>query len=327
MVAPRLAGMVMGMVTAGLIAAVNGVNAMIGDMHTAFGVTVLALVVFSAVLSLLGISLVKETHCTSNKDTEEDKVKLTDFFLLIKENKALRIRILDILFSGFIWTFLFSTALYYIKWGICADLATGTVDSAAYGTYSMIASMLMFIPLLLGTVIAVPLMKKIGSPIRFNRILLLVQAIPCGVLFVLQLMGVLHNLPGLFLICMAITATGIGAGFMPGTTIDMECMDYEIYIHGKDRSALCNAFVKFVTKAQSAFANSALGFILIAIGYVVDSTTGDFAGDLTKMPSMLNWFIVIMGLIPCIFGFIAWFICGKYPITDEIRSDMKAKLG
>lgn len=326
MIAPRLVGMMMGMVTAGLIAMVNGVNAMVGNMHTAFGITVLDLLAFTVVLSLLGISMVKEKHHAANDEDEESQVKLTDFFLLIKENKALRVRILDTVFSGFIWTFLFSTCLYYIKWGICADLSTGTVDSGAYGTYSMIASMLMFVPLLLGTVVAAPLMKKFGSPIRFNRFLLLLQAIPCGILFVLQTIGVLHSLPMIFLVCMAITATAIGAGFMPGTTIDMECMDYEIYIHGKDRSALCNAFTKFVNKAQGALANSAIGFLLIAIGYVVDSTTGDFAGDIAKMPSMLNWFIVIMGLIPCIFGLIAWFIDGKYPITDEVRADMKEKL-
>lgn len=324
--APRLVGMMMGMVTAGLIAMVNGVNAMIGNMHTAFGITVLALLAFTVVLSLLGINMVKEKHHAAEDENEESQVKLTDFFLLIKENKALRVRILDRVFSGFIWTFLFSTCLYYIKWGICADLATGTVDSGAYGTYSMIASMLMFVPLLLGTIVASPLMKKFGSPIRFNRFLLLLQAIPCGILFILQVIGLLHSLPMVFLICMAITATAIGAGFMPGTTIDMECMDYEIYIHGKDRSALCNAFTKFVDKAQGALANSAVGFLLITIGYVVDSTTGDFAGDIAKMPSMLNWFIVIMGLIPCIFGLIAWFIDGKYPITDEVRADMKEKL-
>lgn len=327
MIAPRLVGMMMGMVTAGLIAMVNGLNAMVGNMHDAFGLTVLALLAFTTVFSLLGISMVKEKHhAAADENEEEDKVKLTDFFLLIKENKALRIRILDTVFSGFIWTFLFSTCLYYIKWGICADLSTGAVDDAAYGTYSMIASMLMFIPLLLGTLVAAPIMKRFGSPIRFNRFLLLLQAIPCGVLFILQVVGVLYSLPMVFLACMAVTATAIGAGFMPGTTIDMECMDYEIYIHGKDRSALCNAFTKFVSKAQGALANSVLGFLLIAIGYVVDSATGDFVGDISKMPSMLNWFIVIMGLIPCIFGLAAWFIDGKYPITDEVRADMKEKL-
>ena len=327
MIAPRLVGMMTGMVTGGLIGIVNGVNAGIGDMHTAFGVTVTGLAVITAVISLLGISLVKERHhAPQEENADNDSIKLTDFFMLLKTNKALRIRILDIVFSGFIWTFLFATTLYYIKWGICADLTTGTVDAAAYGTFSMIASMLMFIPLVLGTFLAAPLMKKFGDPMKFNRFLLLVQAIPCGAIFVLHVLGLLHDMPMVFLACTGITATAIGAGFMPGTTIDMECMDYEIYKNGKDRSALCNAFVKFVNKAQSALANSAIGFILVAIGYVVDSTTGDFAGDISQMPAMLTWFVVIMGLLPCIFGFAAWFITKHYPITNEVRADMKEKL-
>lgn len=60
MIAPRLTGMMMGMFTAALIAIVNGVNASMNNMHTAFGVTVLTLLVITSAISLLGISLVKE---------------------------------------------------------------------------------------------------------------------------------------------------------------------------------------------------------------------------------------------------------------------------
>ena len=41
---------------------------------------------------------------------------------------------------------------------------------------------------------------------------------------------------------------------------------------------------------------------------------------------MLNWFIVIMGLVPCILGAVALFIFRKYPITPELAADMKEKL-
>lgn len=327
MIAPRLVGMMMGMFTAALIAIVNGVNASIGNMHDAFGITVMAMLAVTVVISLTGIGMVKEKyHSVADESEGAEKVKFTDFFLLLRDNKALRVRLLDRLFSGFIWTFLFSTMLYYIKWGICTDLSTGAVDDAAYASYSMIASMLMFVPLLLGTVVAAPIMKKLGSPMRFNRILLLTQAVSCGVLFIFHMTGLLQRVPMLFFICTGITATAIGAGFMPGTTIDIECMDYQIYKNGSDRSALCNAFVKFLDKGQSAIANGGIGIMLVAIGYVVDSTTGDFAGDIANMPTMLHWFMVMMALIPCIFGLIAWVITKAYPITDEIRADMKEKL-
>ena len=41
---------------------------------------------------------------------------------------------------------------------------------------------------------------------------------------------------------------------------------------------------------------------------------------------MLDWFIVIMGLIPFVLGLIGWLILKRYPITDEIRADMHKKL-
>jgi len=67
--------------------------------------------------------------------------------------------------------------------------------------------------------------------------------------------------------------------------------------------------------------------VLTAIGYQVDSATDTYLGELSAIPSLLGWFIVIMGLIPGILGIIAWIILGKYPITDEIRAKMKELVG
>ena len=324
LIAPRIVSMMTGMVTAGLIAMVTGVNNAVGNMHDSFGITVFALLAVVTVISLFGISLIRERY-HAERD-EDERVKLTDIFRLLKENDAIRINVLAALFSGFIWTFLFATMLYYIKWGLCADLTTGVVDNELYALYSGVASMLMFIPLLLGTAIAAPIMKKIGDPMKFVRILLLMQAIPCGVTYLLQLLGVLSRMPWLFLGCAAITTTAIGMGYIPGSTIDIEIMDYEIYKNGKDRSGLCNAVNRFINKAQSAIGASTVGFLLAGIGYVVDSETGDFAGDIASMSSMLNGFIIIMGLIPFVLGMIAWLIERRYPITNEIRAKMREKL-
>lgn len=325
--APRLVSMMVGMVTAALITIINMVNGSIGNMHTAFGITVVVGVVIVTVISLFGISMIKEKYHATEEADKGEKAKLSDFFLLLKENDALRIHVLDSLFGGFIWTFLFATALYYMKWGLCTDLTTGKIDNEMYGLYSMIASALMFLPLILGTLVAAPLLKKIGDPMKFNRILLMMQFIPCGLLFVFHITGLLHIAPMLYFLCIGVTATAIGAGFMPGATIEMECMDYQIWKNGKDRSGLCNSCFKFLNKAQGAVANGVIGFMLVAIGYVVDSATGDYAGDISRIPSMLTGFIVIMGLIPCILGFIAWIITAFYPINNEIRSEMKEKLG
>ncbi|MBP8990119.1 MAG: hypothetical protein KBG64_07860, partial [Clostridia bacterium] len=83
----------------------------------------------------------------------------------------------------------------------------------------------------------------------------------------------------------------------------------------KNRFALCNAANKFLAKAQTALSSAMVGVILIAIGYEVDSVTDTYVGDLSAIPAMLDWFIL---------GLISWYILKKYPVTDEIRADMKA---
>ena len=325
MIAPRMMSMIMGMVTGSLINIVNGVNAGIGNLHTAFGVTVMAAAAGTAVFSLLGIAMVKEKHHPP-QDKGADPVKITDIFRLLKENDALRIKNLATLFGGFIWTFLFATMNYYIKWAYCADLTTGAVDAETYGMLSLIGSMMMLMPLLLGTVIAMPLMKLFKTPIRTYRFVMVMEAIPCGILFVLQVLGILQTSPAIFLTMVGISATAIGIGYIPGEALNIECMDYEIYMRGKDRSALCNAVSKFLDKAQNAISSGLVGLVLVAVGYVVDSVTGDYAGDLANIPGMLNWFIVIMGLIPFVLGVISLVIYRKYPITPELAADMKVKL-
>lgn len=325
MIAPRMMNMIMGMVTGSLISIVNGVNGSIGNMHTAFGVTVLTGAGICAVVALIGISMVKEKHHTVRNENEPP-VKITDIFRLFKENQALRCKFSATVFSGFIWTFLFATVNYYIKWAYCADLTTGAVDTGTYGILSLISSMMMLLPLLLGTVIATPLMKFFKTPVRTYRFVITMEAIPCGLMFILQVLGILEHSPALLLTLLAIAATAIGIGYIPVTALDIECMDYEIYMHGKDRSALVNATARFLDKAQNAVSAGMVGMILVAVGYVVDSATDTYLGELSAIPGMLNWFIVIMGLIPCILAVISLLIYRKYPITPEVAADMREKL-
>lgn len=325
MIAPRMMSMIMGMVCGSIINIVNGVNAGIGNFHTAFGVTVMGLAIGTGVLSLIGIAMVKEKH-HAERDENEPAVKFTDIFVMFKENEALRVKFCATIFSGFIWTFLFATLNYYIKWAYCADLTTGVVDEGTYGLLSLIGSMMMLLPLLLGTAIAMPLMKLFKTPARTHRFVILAEAIPCGILFVLQMLGILQNSPAILLAMVAISATAIGIGYIPGEALNIEIMDYQIYKNGKDRSAQVNSTAKFLDKAQGAISSGMVGAILVAVGYVVDSVTGNYVGDLAAIPGMLNWFIVIMGLVPCVLGFVALFIFRKYPITPELAAEMKAKL-
>lgn len=325
MIGPRVLGIAMGMVSSSLISTATNLNANIGNMHTAMGIAVLIFVGGFGVISLLGTSVLKEKYHLADNE-EDNKVSIKDFFLVFKENKAMQVHITSSVFSGFIWTFLFATMLYYIKWGLCTDLATGIVDQEKYGIMSLVASLLMLFPLILGTAVANPLMKLMKSAVRLRKVLLLMEAVSCGMMYVLHITGVLGANPMLFLVCAGITAFAIGVCYIPDAVIEIESMDYEIYQRGKDRSGVMFAFGKFLGKAQSALATAAIGFLLASIGYVVDSETDSFIGDLANIPTMIDGFVVICGLIPCVLGLIAWFILRKYPITDEIRADMKKKL-
>lgn len=323
-IGPRLWVMVLGMFGAGMTAIAVGIYNSVGSYNTAFMILTIAVMGGATVLSVIGWLLVKEKHVV--KQDEDEKVKLSDFFELFKVNKAMVVHFCKNIFAGFIWTLLFATPTYYVKWGFCADLTTGEVDMAKFGLYSLLVSLMMMLPLLFGTFIATPLMKKLGSPIRMTRFLLILQSVAGGILFVAQLTGFLSKAPWLFFLSMFLMALAIGTDFVPQSTVEMEIMDYTIYKTGKDRSALTGVLNKFLEKAQTALSSALVGVILVAIGYQVNSVTGDYAGDIANMPAMLNWFIVIMGLVPCILGIISCFVYKFYPITNEVRADMRKYL-
>lgn len=323
-IGPRVWVMIIGILGSAMMMIIVAINSFTGSYKKSYAVVAAAASLIAALISVIGWFMVKEKHVV--QQDEEEKVRVKDFFELFKVNKAMVVHFVKCIFSGFIWTLLFATPTYYVKWGFCTDLSTGQVDMALLGTYSLIVSMMMLLPLLLGSFIATPLMKLLKSPIRLTRLNLLLQAIGGGVLFVAQILGVLQNTPWLFFLGMFIMALAIGVDFVPQSTVEMEIMDYTIYKTGKDRSALSGVVSKFLEKAQTALSSALVGAILIAIGYNVDSVTGDYAGDIANIPTMLNWFIVVMGLVPCILGIIAFVIYRFYPIDNTVRADMRKYL-
>ncbi len=324
MIGPRVLGIAMGMISSSIVNIATSVNENFNNMHISFGLTVLAFVGGFALVSLLGTSVLKEKYHSASEE-EGNNVTLKDFFLVFKGNKAMQSHILSSVFSGFIWNFLFATMLYYIKWGLCTDITTGVVDQDLYGTMSMVASLLMLFPLILGTLIANPLMKLFKSAVRLRKVLLIVESVASGTMFVLHLLGILNEAPMLFLVCAGITTFALGICYIPDAIIEIECMDYETYLNGKDRSGVMYSFGKFLGKAQGALATAVIGFLLVAIGYVVDSETDQFIGDLAAIPDMISGFVIICSLVPCVLGILAWLCLLRYPIDDKVRADMKKK--
>ncbi len=322
LIGPRLWVMVLGMMGAATGTIVVGIQAVTGSYKTAYTVMTAAAMGIGSLISILGWFMVKERHIVEQEEGEE--VKMSDFFDLIKTNKAMTIDLLKNLFTGFIWTFLFAAPTYYVKYAYCADLTTGEVDMAKLGTYSLIVSMMMLFPLLIGTLIANPILKAFkGDFVKMQKFDNLMQGLGGLIMFVAQVLGLLQKQPIFFFGSMFLIAMFVGIDFVPGSSIGMELMDYTIYTTGKDRSALTGVFGKFLEKAQTAVSSAIVGAILIAIGYEVDSVTGNYVGDLAQMPRMLTWMIVVIGLIPAIMSIIGVLVLNKYPIDQELRGKIQ----
>ena len=324
-IGPAIFVLFIGAASSAMMKIVVSVNSFFNNYNKTYTVIVGVSCIIAAVISLIGWLLVKEKHVVQQEEGE--KASFSDFMELLKENKAMVIQVVKTVFSGFIWTLLFATPTYYVKWGFCTDLTTGQVDMAKMGTYGLIVSVMMLIPLLIGNLLGQPLLKLFkGDPIRTGQFNLCVQAAGGIVLFLSQITGLLEKTPGIFFGCMFVMALGVACDSIPQATVEMETMDYTIYKTGKDRSALTGVLSQFLKKAQSAVSSALVGIILIAIGYQVDSVTGDFAGDIANIPVMLNWFIVIMGLIPAILAMISIFIYTKYPLDNAEREEMRKAL-
>ncbi len=323
---PRIMGMILSVIGTMLLKIIVSVNEQVQDMHLSYGIVMTAMMTIGGLLSILGCFMVKENvQHVEFEEEKEEKVKITDIITVLKENKAMRLNALSSLFSGFIWTFLFSAITYYIKYGFCVNLETGEVNLGLQSIMAMISGLMMILPILVATFVSVPILKKVGDPCKMSRVLLLLKAVFGLLLFLLQMFGLLTKSSTLFFGLMFASSFTIGLDFVPGQNMGMEIMDYQIYLTGKDRSALMNAVGNFISKAQNAIAAGMVGVILIAIGYEVDSVTGDYVGELSQIPVMLNWFTVLMGLVPCILAIISYVLLLGYPVTKEIRAEMYAK--
>ena len=322
LIGPRLWVMILGMFGAALSVIVVSIQAAVGSFKTAYMILALVSMLIASAVSIIGWFMVKEKHVV--EQDEDDKVRFSDFFTLLKENDAILVDFFKCVFTGFIWTFLFAAPVYYVKYAYCTDLTTGVFDTAKYGTYSMIVSLMMLFPLLIGTMVATPILKAFkGDFVKMQKFDYLMQGVGGLVLFVGQILGILQKVPAIFFAGMFIMAMFIGIDFVPGSSIGMEIMDYTIYKTGKDRSALTGVLSKFLEKAQSAVSSALVGGILIAIGYQVDSVTGNYIGDLAKMPTLLTWMIVVMGVLPAVFAIIGILILKKYPIDHAKRLEIQ----
>ncbi len=321
LIGPRVWVMIIGMMGSGMAAIAVTIQAATGSYKTAYMILATVAMVVSSIISVVGWFMVKEKHVV--EQDPDDKVKFSDFFALMRTNKPMMLNFFKCIATGFIWTFLFAAPVYYVKYGYCADLTTGEVNMEYFGSLSMVVSLMMLFPLLLGTVFANPLLKAFkGDFLKMHIFDLAMQGASGLLMFILQILGLLRTSPVFFFIPMFLMAFFVGIDFVPGSNLSMEIMDYTIYKTGKDRSALTGVLEKLLEKAQNAVSTAIVGAVLIAIGYQVDSVTGNYVGDIAKMPTMLTWMVVIIGLVPAILAFVGIMIIKDYPIDPAMRKDI-----
>jgi GPH family glycoside/pentoside/hexuronide:cation symporter len=298
-----------------------------GDIKGAIGLLVFIAIVIFGGLSLLGICLCKEGKYPVSEEKSE-LIKLKDIWHMLKTNKPLLVYMLANLSAGFCWMIVAAVEFYYVKWAYCADLSTGAVDNVTLAMFSTILGMATVVPIFTATPFSPLFIRKTGSNANAMIVAYGIGIIPSVLIFILQLTGVLQmSFWILFVLALLMAVTITGLTFVPGYNIMAECMDYNRYISGKGMGGLVNAITQVVQKGQNAISGAVVGLMLIAVGYNVDSATGDYIGDLSKIPSLLNNFTVLMGLVPAILAAITVVIYKKlYPITPEIKQKMKEKL-
>ena len=315
----RLTGISIGILYSFFIMLVNKLNASLNNFGRSFSILAAVFIGIALAISLTCLLMV---HEGIGRNSQKPKIALHDILDIFHKNKAFTVNFASTAFRGLVFTLMTATGIYYTKWAYCTDLTTGEVDPAMLGRVMVANGAGALLPMLLSAALSPLLIRRIGSAIR---VINLSSAFTAGfgmLMFALQLLGILAQSYWLFLALLAIMIFSNGLSAVPSQTIGLECIDYQIYKTGKSMAGMIHALGRLLGKAQQALSTLAVGLLLTGIGYRVDSTTGNFAGDLAQIPTMLSGFLVISALLPAIFSFVSILINKKYPINTAIRQQM-----
>ena len=306
---------------------VNAINSVVNNFGRSFSIATVLLGVVSLAISVVMLLLVKEKETQDEVlvAEKEEKVTFKDVINIFRVNKAFNVNFFGQLFRGFVYALLTSTTAYYMKYAYCID-ENGIFNAQAYGTYNVLFMTVSMLPMLLAAAVSPVLMKKFDSSVKLMNLANGLTLVAGVVAFILQLLGVLNISFYIFAALMFILFFGNGLAFVPGTTLWMECMDYNTYKTGKPMSGSISALSAMLGKAQSAISTLFIGIVLALSHYEVDSKTGNYIGDLATLPSVLNWFVASCTIIPGVVALVSAIIFRFYPITPEVKAEMKAAL-
>jgi len=288
-------------------------NSLGGNNHSGFGLAAVVMVLPLGALAFIGACLVKEgPYAVQN----EQKLGIRDIARMFKENKSFWVSQLSGLIGGCCFVFITAAVTYYIKW------AYGPEN---FGTNSAIWGGVILLGMIIGTTLASPMLKK-RSPVQGMTICYLGQSIPLVIIFVLNLLGTVT--PYLFWPLMLITIMFLGMSYIPGSIINMECMDFNRWTRGTGMEGMIQAVNNFSIKAQTALAGLATGAVLIAINYAAAFYESEqFLTSGQSIPKELyTGLSIVFCLIPIILAVISLLILRAYPLKGELREQMYREL-
>jgi Na+/melibiose symporter-like transporter len=284
-----------------------------GNNHAGFGVTAAIIVIPLGIIAFIGAALVKEGPFSVES---EESIGIKELAHMFKENKPLWISQLAGLIGGCSFTFIMAAITYYIKW------AYGPEN---FGTNSAVWGACILLGMVMGTVLAGPLLKN-RTPLRGTYICYAGQALPLVAIFILNLFGPVNFF--VFIPLMFVVMIFAGMNYIPGSMINMECMDFNHWKRGVGMEGMVQAINNFTIKAQTALAGLATGAVLVAIQY--DATLYEseafLAAGGTIPPNLYTGLAIVFAFIPVLLSAAAALILIAYPLKGELREQMYREL-
>jgi len=284
-----------------------------GDNHKGFSMATLIFVLPIALVAFIGALCIKEGPYVSRS---EDRIGIRDVIAMLKANKPLWISQLSGLIGGCIFTFVVAAVPYYVKW------AYGPEN---FGTYSAVWGAVILLGVIAGTVFAPRLLRGF-IPVKGAIFCYLAQVAPLALIYILGLFVKLH--PYVFFSLIFGMMVFSGMSYIPGSLINMECMDYNRWKLGNGMQGMVQAVSSFVQKAQVALAGLATGVVLVAVKYdaALYESEEFVASGGTVPPELLKGLELVFCVIPMVLGIATALILFAYPLKKKMRDLMYAEL-
>jgi Na+/melibiose symporter-like transporter len=300
LVTPRIVNMILSILMSFFLAIAVALGS--DGVTPNIGLAVLLFIAPFTALSMFGVSLIKE----GNNNADEEQVNLKDINEMLKVNKPLLISSLASLFAGFVFSFLVAAITYYIKY---------TFGAENLGMQSIIWGMCILWGIIIGTVLAQFVQKRV-TPGAGYLISYAITIAPLAILWLINLAGPISHAIILYPL-LFVTLIGVGMSYIPGTLINMECMDYNKYKLGKSMEGMINAVGQMILKLQASLSSALTGFVLVAVGYDAEL----YKNAATIPDSLFSGLGLVLFAIPAMFGMIAIGAMAFYPLIKKSKRD------